>query len=154
MGFFLKMGTGCVYVSVGIYLFLCQLSGLFFLNLLLNWHQREEVLHNESHVGPFEAILWLALMVIVFPLMSSKYTVIVAMALLNFLLKLWSILQGKILAGEIEIQLRRLFHLQLLCTEMCKNISNRLSEIAPAGRRTLRCEIRLPILYLFTQLST
>ena len=33
-------------------------------------------------------------------------------------------------------------------------MSNRLSELAPAGRRTLRREIRLPILYLFTQLST
>ena len=29
---------------------------------------------------------------------------------------------------------------------MCKNISNRLSEIAPTGRRRLRGEIRLPIL--------
>ena len=37
---------------------------------------------------------------------------------------------------------------------MCKKINNRLSEIAPAGRRTLRRKIRLPILYLFTQLST
>ena len=36
---------------------------------------------------------------------------------------------------------------------MRKKISNRLSEIAPAGRRTLQREIRLPILYLFTQLS-
>ena len=33
---------------------------------------------------------------------------------------------------------------------MFKNISNRLSEIVPAGRQTLRREIRLPILYLFT----
>ena len=39
-------------------------------------------------------------------------------------------------------------------TEMCKNISNRLSEIAPAGRRTLRREIRLPILYIFIPLSS
>ena len=31
---------------------------------------------------------------------------------------------------------------------MCKKISNRLSEIAPAGRRTLRREFRVPILYL------
>ena len=38
-------------------------------------------------------------------------------------------------------------------TEMCKNISNRLSEIAPAGRQSLRCEIRVPIVYIFTPLS-
>ena len=37
-------------------------------------------------------------------------------------------------------------------TKMCKNISNMLSEIAPAGRRTLRREIRLPFLYIFTPL--
>ena len=42
----------------------------------------------------------------------------------------------------------------ILYTEMCKNIGNRLSEIAPAGRRTLRREFRLPILYLFTPLSS
>ena len=36
---------------------------------------------------------------------------------------------------------------------MCKNISNRLSEIAPVGRRTHWREIRLPILYIFTPLS-
>ena len=42
----------------------------------------------------------------------------------------------------------------LICnTEMCKNISNRLSEIALTGRLTLRREIRLPFLYLFTPLS-
>ena len=35
-----------------------------------------------------------------------------------------------------------------------KAISKRLSEIGPAGRRTLRHEIRLPILYLFTPFST
>ena len=45
-------------------------------------------------------------------------------------------------------------HFQNIRTEMCKNISNRLNEIAPAGRRTLWREIRLPILYLFTPLST
>ena len=32
-------------------------------------------------------------------------------------------------------------------------MSNRLSEIAPAGRRTLRREIRVPILYIIIALS-
>ena len=36
---------------------------------------------------------------------------------------------------------------------MCKKISNRLSEIAPAGRQMLRREFRFPFLYLFTPLS-
>ena len=36
---------------------------------------------------------------------------------------------------------------------MCKIISNRLRESAPAGRQTLRREIRIPIVYNFLQLS-
>ena len=36
---------------------------------------------------------------------------------------------------------------------MCKNISNRLSKIVPAGRRMLRREIRVPIISIFTPLS-
>ena len=39
------------------------------------------------------------------------------------------------------------------CTQVCKIISNRLRETSPAGRRTLRREIRIPIIHNFLQLS-
>ena len=42
----------------------------------------------------------------------------------------------------------------VLYTQMWNIISNRLRESVPAGRRKLRREFRLPIVYNFLQLST
>ena len=53
----------------------------------------------------------------------------------------------------LNCQLKLNFSIFISYTQMCKIISNRLRESVPAGRRKLRREFRLPIVYNFLQLS-